>query len=1037
MGDPMFGSFAIPDGGHEAQEFRKAYVNAIRDGRNLSIVEAHTDTSPIIVDLDMRQTTPERIYTQKHIEKFMDALVSSTKVFVDQQHMDVVILEKPNPRLDKKHDIGIMYKDGLHVVMPNVITHPEIQLAIREHFVNDMTEHMTYESTICIRGLAEMDPGKIYDESVIKRGGRWFLYGSKKPDETHPWKVTAWYQYDMGAGSRKNIDVQQMDINTLVQKLSIRVHPHGGHSTYTKHGQEEIDQCKNQYLPEPKKTFDSHHGRDVESLYNLMDILDAQRASGYDSWLKVGMALKNTVDVGTDTQRLEIWKSFAKKCPSKFCDTEHEKVWCNLKPKKITLGTLCFLAKEDDAMGYAEWIRKWDNDNKQGVKLDKDRIIKDLKVKLHLNIDMILLDVVNDSIEFKIENGAKGAIHKNKYMVEVDDKYYGSMIDKFPLHEDPGFIKNVPIDKGPYECELRTMDGRTIDSAILKSTAGVEIAFMNVGSDKQYVNVQSITTNTCKIRDKQVINTIHNMIFKAQESHAKNMYGITQNIFLVNNGTINIHMGGGDDEDDDDSEMMLAKKFKEAAPEFFCRIKFVSELNKKECVGDMLYCDPATNRWSKLTNPQISNGIETEFKSKFHAERNNKKIRSFFNTIGGRNVLLQSVAALVVDVKFADKLDVNPDLFAVNNGVFDSSSRDTVVFRKVEMADNISRCAKWDYQGEDNHHLQRCKEELDDFLRKVMPVDEERDVVLAFFAGLLSGRRKEKKFLAFTDKTSGDNGKSTLMTLLGSFFDEYGSSNGTKFLTKGAFARSRDDHDAGLKPMKGVRLLVAEEMKPGIPLDEGLIKRIAGGEGVRVCGRSCGTGNSFEFMWQAEVVMIFNEGDCPKFDGGDNAVVKRMVVVPMRSNFVIHADPESKNEFERRDDLADAMPNWMSALAQLLIDHFCRPGRSTIFDNLPVSMTEWKSGIADNANPMAEWLEEVMEVTGASSDAVWIGDLKVRWKESHYGHEAAVFNTKLVKAFFAGKQGTEWKETSQVEVSTEKKEVKRGVLRGIKFVVLF
>eukprot|EP00798_Chlamydomonas_sp_ICE-L_P002527 gene2527-biopygen3551 len=621
-------------------------------------------------------------------------------------------------------------------------------------------------------------------------------------------------------------------------------------------------------------------------------------------------------------------------------------------------------------MGYAEWIRKWDNDNKQGVKLDKDRIIKDLKVKLHLNIDMILLDVVNDSIEFKIENGAKGAIHKNKYMVEVDDKYYGSMIDKFPLHEDPGFIKNVPIDKGPYECELRTMDGRTIDSAILKSTAGVEIAFMNVGSDKQYVNVQSITTNTCKIRDKQVINTIHNMIFKAQESHAKNMYGITQNIFLVNNGTINIHMGGGDDEDDDDSEMMLAKKFKEAAPEFFCRIKFVSELNKKECV------------------------------------------------------------ALVVDVKFADKLDVNPDLFAVNNGVFDSSSRDTVVFRKVEMADNISRCAKWDYQGEDNHHLQRCKEELDDFLRKVMPVDEERDVVLAFFAGLLSGRRKEKKFLAFTDKTSGDNGKSTLMTLLGSFFDEYGSSNGTKFLTKGAFARSRDDHDAGLKPMKGVRLLVAEEMKPGIPLDEGLIKRIAGGEGVRVCGRSCGTGNSFEFMWQAEVVMIFNEGDCPKFDGGDNAFVKRMVVVPMRSNFVIHADPESKNEFERRDDLADAMPNWMSALAQLLIDHFCRPGRSTIFDNLPVLMTEWKSGIADNANPMAEWLEEVVEVTGASSDAVWIGDLKVRWKESHYGHEAAVFNTKLVKAFFAGKQGTEWKETSQVEVSTEKKEVKRGVLRG-------
>jgi hypothetical protein len=100
-------------------------------------------------------------------------------------------------------------------------------------------------------------------------------------------------------------------------------------------------------------------------------------------------------------------------------------------------------------------------------------------------------------------------------------------------------------------------------------------------------------------------------------------------------------------------------------------------------------------------------------------------------------------------------------------------------------------------------------------------------------------------------------------------------------------------------------------------------------------------------------------------------------------------------------------------------------------------MTEWKSGIADCANPLTEWLEEVVEMTGASSDAVWIGDLKVRWIESHY-FEASVFSTKLVKAFFSGKQGTEWKETSQVAISTEeekkKKVVKRGVIRGIKLV---
>eukprot|EP00798_Chlamydomonas_sp_ICE-L_P016971 gene16971-biopygen25889 len=448
------------------------------------------------------------------------------------------------------------------------------------------------------------------------------------------------------------------------------------------------------------------------------------------------------------------------------------------------------------------------------------------------------------------------------------------------------------------------------------------------------------------------------MIFKAQESHAKNMYGITQNIFLVNN-TINIHVGGGTDDDSLSSssitEDVLAEKLMEASPEFFSRIKFVPEIKKKECVGDTPYYDPATNRWSNCSNMRISKLIKIEFTSTFPVEKNNK-----------------------------------------------------------------------------------TNEKLRWFVDTVMPVDEERDVVLAFFAGLLPGQRKEKKFLAFTDKTSGDNGKSTLMALMCNFFGEYGSSNGTKFLTKGSFARGRDDHDAGLKPMKGVRLLVAEEMKPNTALDEALIKRIAGGEGVRVCGRSCGTGNSFDFIWQAGVVMIFNEGDCPKFDGGDNAFVKRMVVVPMRSNFLIHPDPQREHEFERRDDLADILPTWRSALAQLLIEHFRRPGRSSIFDTLPVAMTEWKSGIADSANPLAEWLEEVVEVTGASSDAVWIGDLKSRWKVSHYGHEtSSVFSTKLVKAFCLGKQGTEWKETSQVAVSTEeekKKVVKRGVIRGIKLV---
>eukprot|EP00798_Chlamydomonas_sp_ICE-L_P010532 gene10532-biopygen4942 len=187
---------------------------------------------------------------------------------------------------------------------------------------------------------------------------------------------------------------------------------------------------------------------------------------------------------------------------------------------------------------------------------------------------------------------------------------------------------------------------------------------------------------------------------------------------------------------------------------------------------------------------------------------------------------------------------------------------------------------------------------------------------------------------------SGDNGKSTLMALMGTFFGEYGSSNGTKFLTKGAFARSRDDHDAGLKPMKG-----------------------------------------------------------------------------------------REHEFERRDDLADILPTWRSALAQLLIEHFRRPGRSSIFDTLPVAMTEWKSGIADSANPLAEWLEEVVEVTGASSDAVWIGTSRVGGSVPLWTRDIFSISTKLVKAFCLGKQGTSGKRPRSRDILT------RGAIAMVMIVV--
>ena len=52
-------------------------------------------------------------------------------------------------------------------------------------------------------------------------------------------------------------------------------------------------------------------------------------------------------------------------------------------------------------------------------------------------------------------------------------------------------------------------------------------------------------------------------------------------------------------------------------------------------------------------------------------------------------------------------------------------------------------------------------------------------------------------------------------------------------------------------------------------------------------------GEQISYLWQAGILLVFNEGDMPKYDKGDSAFMKRMVVAPMRSQFFAKLDPEA------------------------------------------------------------------------------------------------------------------------------------------------
>jgi len=226
-----------------------------------------------------------------------------------------------------------------------------------------------------------------------------------------------------------------------------------------------------------------------------------------------------------------------------------------------------------------------------------------------------------------------------------------------------------------------------------------------------------------------------------------------------------------------------------------------------------------------------------------------------------------------------------------------------------------------------------------------------------------------------TDKRNGWNGKTTLLTLLRVFFGEYLESS-TKFFCRPLFSNeNKNSHDGGLEPLKGKRVALADELKKNMLLDDALLKNIAGGSLYYVTGRELGTKTRFKFKWQAGVIMVFNEGDCPKFDSTDTALTSRMVVCPMRSKFTSDKVAQTMEPYTYELDplIHEKFSEWRSALLDFLIPYCSKTGLSGM--KIPDSMKEWKDDIVSNNNEIGDWLNEQTEA-GISTDFVSLVDLK-------------------------------------------------------------
>eukprot|EP00873_Tetraselmis_striata_P026912 jgi/Tetstr1/447176/TSEL_034613.t1 len=465
------------------------------------------------------------------------------------------------------------------------------------------------------------------------------------------------------------------------------------------------------------------------------------------------------------------------------------------------------------------------------------------------------------------------------------------------------------------------------------------------------VNLDSPTRESFVVNSKACMRALQETILKAIRAHGERELGGC--IQLFNNCTFVVNTNFGAPEDDKKNDEQITRIIIDSDPGYFERWRFVPEMKSANCNG-LYFCDPETNIWRQLPNSFMEKALlERVPDDKFTpAELRHIKSRR------GRGDMLYTVGQCCMDLGFTKRLDSDKTLFVMDNCLLDTK---IMAIRDIREDDFVSATVGWSYDAD---LAARHREEVETFFGQIWPVAEERRVALGFFASSLTGHRGSKKFAVFSDHRRGNNGKSTVIKAFLDFFENL-SMKKTEFFLSASFAKSRDSHNAGMKSAMNKRLIVGDEFEKHQVLDVSFMKDATGGRNTRIEGRNLGSAEDFKFIWEANMVLAFNEDCCPKFDA-DPALLSRMITVPFRSKFLpeIPEDPE-ENTFVKDGDLPNKFPEWRSAVLDILMENF-----GVDLDNIPPGMKEWKRALAADSNPFSDFLSEHLEFTGAAGD--WI-----------------------------------------------------------------
>jgi len=302
------------------------------------------------------------------------------------------------------------------------------------------------------------------------------------------------------------------------------------------------------------------------------------------------------------------------------------------------------------------------------------------------------------------------------------------------------------------------------------------------------------------------------------------------------------------------------------------------------------------------------------------------------------------------DTEFSRYLDTKRHLLCFNNGVWDFEEG---VFRDGRPDDYLSLTTHINYYPYSDKETKNvtARNEINDFMTKLFPVDELRRYMWEHLASTLIGKNKSQTFNIYNG--CGRNGKSKLVDLMSIVLGDY------KGVVPITIVTQKRNNIGALSPeiaaLKGIRYAVMQEPSKGDKLNDGIMKELTGEDPIQ--GRALYK-EHVTFIPQFKLVVCTNN----LFDikSNDDGTWRRIRLCEFLAKFVKEPNPteESPYEFEVDQDIAIKFEQWKFVFIDMLVQLALKKnGIVTDCDMVMQASNEYRKG----QDYLMEFLSEKIE----------------------------------------------------------------------------